>query len=236
MLYESQSISSYVVLRGKMPLCTSTMTAKELTCKWPDEYHSYPTFWLGMEDIRFCDESTVLLTVPEKNPSGNPCIFRGILKGSCIEDIIRCEPSKVEKNWMPYMDSSGSTQVIYSVKPFQRKDVVHDTKETIPLSSSLEKDLEGYHGSTNGIVYNCDWRLFLIHVNKERSYHKWLLFNPTTKEIRTSKSFVFFQYSYIEFPCSLCEYNGKLYISLGLNDDKAVILTVEKKDVDSSFV
>jgi hypothetical protein len=206
------------------------MTAEDLSWSWSADYPSYPTYWLGMEDIRFCDASTILLTVPEKNPSGNPCIFRGTLEGSQIHSITRCNPSHVEKNWMPFTTVEGISKVIYSVQPFQIKDILTDSKELIPFNTP---DLEGYHGSTNGIVFEDTWRLFLIHTNKERSYHRWFLYNPDTMEVRYSKPFIFFQYSYIEFPCSLCEYNGTIYISLGVNDDKAYILTVEKAEISS---
>jgi hypothetical protein len=213
------------------------MIVQDLNCIWTEKYPSYPTYWLGMEDIRFCDSNTVLLTVPEKNPSsGNPCIFKGVMDGSTIHSIIKCEPSNVEKNWMPYIDTDTSKKVIYNVNPFQIKSIETNTLETISLNSTLEKDLENYHGSTNGIVYNTHWRLFLIHINKERTYHRWLIYNPTTKEVRVSNPFVFFQYSYIEFPCSLCEYQGVYYISLGVNDDKAYILTVEKEEVNKLFI
>jgi hypothetical protein len=43
---------------------------------------------------------------------------------------------------------------------------------------------------------------------------------------------VFFAHSYIEFPCSLCEYNDTLFVSLGLNDDKAFVLELEKSAVN----
>jgi hypothetical protein len=207
------------------------MTAKSLTVNW--SIPSYPTYWLGIEDIRFCNESTILFACPEKNPSGNPCMFRGILEESSVHSIVRCEPSVVEKNWMPFTYNTESS-VIYTVSPFQIKSILTDTKTVISLPDTLE--LNGYHGSTNGIPYKDNSRLFLIHINKERTFHKWLLFYPETNQIQCSKPFVFFQYSYIEFPCSLCEYNGMLYVSLGVNDDKAYILTIEKDDVNNSLL
>jgi hypothetical protein len=237
-LYEQKSISSYVILHGSMSDTNlpTDMTCDELQSIWSAEYISYPTYWLGMEDIRFCcNPTTLLLTVPEKNPSGQPSIFQGSLQGSTVKSIIRCEPSRIEKNWMPYTDLDGSIKVIYNVCPFQIKSIHTDEKTTIALSEELTKELEDYHGSTNGILYKDTWRLFLIHINKERTYHKWLLYNPETKEVRTSNPFVFFQYSSIEFPCSLCEYKDTLYISLGINDDSAYILTLRKSDVDASL-
>ena len=238
-LYENQSNSAYIILRGKLGdkhkpfFSENEYTSNELTCEWEANYPSYPTYWIGMEDIRFCNETDVLVTVPEKNSSGNPCIFHGTLKDSTIRSFVRCEPSNVEKNWMPYTELNGTTSVVYSVSPFQIKSVLENTIVTIP--TPFEKVLETYHGSTNGIVYYEFWRLFLIHVNKERTYHRWLLYHPVKHDIRVSEPFVFFKDSYIEFPCSLCEHNGRVFISLGVNDDKAYVLEVEKKDINTSL-
>jgi len=90
--------------------------------------------------------------------------------------------------------------------------------------------LEGYHGSTNGIKID-ENILFLVHTNLEKVYNKWILFNPNTDEIKVSNPFVFFNNSYIEFACSLCLYNERLFVSLGVNDDKAFILEVNLEKI-----
>jgi len=233
-LYEPKSISSYMILRGTMPAKDQPLSVSctSLECLWSTP--SYPTYWLGIEDVRFCDKNTILFACPEKNPSGQPCIFRGTLEGSKLHSIVRCEPSSVEKNWMPY-ELNGTYSVVYSLNPFQIKDLLTDIRTTVPMHESIAKGLDGYHGSTNGIVYKNDWRLFLIHRNKETTTHRWLLYNPVSSEIQYSRPFVFFQYSYIEFPCSLCEYNGMFYVSLGVNDMTAYILTIDPVQVESWF-
>ena len=98
-----------------------------------------------------------------------------------------------------------------------------------------KKKLECYHGSTNGIILNKYERLFLIHVNKNITSHRWLLFNIETYEITISSEFVFFNHSYIEFPCSLCKYNERIFISIGINDNKAFIIEVVPSDINNSF-
>lgn len=236
-LYQPNSISSYVILKGSMPtngapLTTIPMTCTPLECTW--SIPSYSTYWLGIEDIRFCDTSTLLFACPEKNPSGQPCLFRGTLEGSTIHSIVRCEPSTVEKNWMPF-ERNGLTSVVYSIHPFQVKDLLTDTKTTVSIPESIAKDLEGYHGSTNGIRVKESWRLFLIHLNKETTSHRWLRYNPETNEVQCSRPFIFFQHSYIEFPCSLCEYDGSFYVSLGVNDLSAYILTIDPVEIESWF-
>ena len=184
---------------------------------------TYRSYWVGPEDIRFLSENTVIATIPECNPSGNPAIFRARLDGSVMNSVKPCYPNTTEKNWMPYTDHDSTTKVLYSVSPLRMKDV--EAAEIINCGEFAE--LAGYHGSTNGVSYKGDHRLFLIHVNRERSYHRWLLFHPSKKTVQVSDEFVFFQHYYIEFPVSLCEYAGKLYVSMGVNDEAAYILELD---------
>ena len=106
-------------------------------------------------------------------------------------------------------------------------DTLKDVVTTEIINCGELPELVGYHGSTNGVPYMGDHRLFLIHVNRERSFHRWLLFHPSKKTVQVSDEFTFFQHSYIEFPVSLCEYAGKLYVSMGVNDEAAYILEIE---------
>ena len=64
-----------------------------------------------------------------------------------------CYPNIVEKNWMPYIDTLNNEKVIYSLNPFCIKNIIEETLEKIELNENLRKLLEGYHGSTNGIIF-----------------------------------------------------------------------------------
>jgi len=231
-LYEHQAKSEYLVLKGHItnPFCT--LFIQPLVADLPT---TYPTYWRGLEDIRFINETTVLATIPECHPKGQPALFQGRLIGNRISDLHLLAPhERPEKNWMPF----GDHQVVYSVDPLQ---TVRDGTP-VPLSPRFAgdlkpEDLKDYHGSTNGIPWNQGW-LFLIHVNRERTVHRWLWMSGCGSAISTigakpqfSEEFVFFAHSYIEFPCSLCEYNDTLFVSLGLNDDKAFILELNKEHV-----
>jgi len=185
---------------------------------------TYRALWRGPEDIRFVTATYVIATIPECNPTGTPTIFQGCLDVDTLRYVEPCFPnSGSEKNWMPYEDFLYSQRVIYSLSPFRVKHVKTGDLETMPIDLP---ELVGYHGSTNGIKYGGDNLLFLVHVNRERTYHRWLLFHPRNKTAQVSTEFVFFQYSYIEFPVSLCAYDEKLYVSIGVNDETAFILEV----------
>jgi hypothetical protein len=132
-------------------------------------------------------DSSILTTIPECNPTGQPCIFRATLDNKIHSHTI-CSPNIIEKNWMPYVDHEGNHKVIYSLFPFVIKSIDNDDRQVLLIKTSL---LEGYHGSTNGIVYE-DGRLFLIHINNEKTYHRWMLFNPSQQTIKLSEPFVFF--------------------------------------------
>jgi hypothetical protein len=193
----------------------------------------YKTWWYGLEDIRFIDNETILACIPECNPNeGNPCIFKCKLNGNTVSSFVKCEPSKIEKNWMPYYcNIENKYKVIYNICPFIIKTIEENINEEINLEDIQREELNGWHGSSNGIDYNGE-KLFLIHKTLNNiNINKWLLFNPVTKSIRYSKSFMFFKYSYIEFVCSLIEYKGNIFVGLGVNDNKSFIVELDKEEI-----
>ena len=142
---------------------------------------------------------------------------------------------------MPYTDEKGNEMVIYSLNPFKMKEIETDDYTEITLTEEIMKQLENYHGSTNGVSYvhlnnSNETILFLIHKNADKTYHRWLLFNYKTNEITLSKEFYFFKYSYIEFPVSLAIFNERVFISLGINDDKAFIVETTQESIEKCFV
>ena len=197
---------------------------------------TFPTYWFGLEDIRFITSNTMLVNVPNLNESGNPSIFKAELNNNVINNFTHCKPNVIEKNWMPYFDKD-CFKVIYSLSPFLIKSIENDDCQEIPISELIKHKLKGFHGSTNGISFieDLDEKLFLIHVNKERIYHRWLKYNVTTHNVQASEEFVFFKNTYIEFACSLSIFENRIFISLGANDDKAYIIETCAKDVMEIF-
>jgi hypothetical protein len=232
-LYEPKSNSRYFLLLGTVsprePLDLETFSINEIQYSY--NLPKYPAYWTGPEDIRFLDQNTVLAVIPELNSGGAPTIFKATLDhdAATLKNFQPCLPNTAsEKNWMPFQTSD---KVIYSLHPFTVKSVSSDDKEEIPTH---HESLKGYHGSTNGIPYGNTELLFLIHANREKSYHRWLRYNPVEKSVYISEEFTFFKNTYIEFPCSLSEWNHTLYVGLGVNDDKAMIVEVSKYSVQSA--
>ena len=215
------SESKYVVATGSIG-DLSRLTVAPLNVDYG--IPTYSTYWRGPEDIRFITATHVIATIPECNPTGAPANFQGCLADGTLKYMEPCFPNEgAEKNWMPYEDFLHSQRVIYSLSPFRVKHVKTGDLETLPI---VLAELEGYHGSTNGINYK-GGHLFLVHVNRERTYHRWMLFHPAKKTLKVSDEFVFFQHSYIEFPVSLCCYDERLYVSMGVNDEAAYILELD---------
>jgi len=216
-IYGHFSNTIYSIIRGKIEdnfnLDNGHVTNMEIKYNIP----TYESWWHGVEDIRFIDETHVLACIPECNNNA-PCIFKGVLSGNILSSFEKCNPCITEKNWMPYGD-----KVIYSVYPFRIKSIVDDDCEEI----EVDEELKGWHGSSNGIDF-MDKKLFLIHQNRERTYNRWLLFSP--KSIQYSKEFVFFKDSYLEFTCSLAKHN-KIYVSIGVNDNKAYIIEIDEEEI-----
>ena len=235
-IYEKNSNSIYYIINGKInnkeKLDIENFEYKVINynCKLP----SFPTYWKGLEDIRFIDNKNIIVIVPELNECGNPSIFKAELNKNIISNFIHCKPNIIEKNWMPYFDNVAH-KVIYSLNPFIIKSIETEDFEEIEISEPNKNKLEGYHGSTNGIILNKYERLFLIHINKKITNHRWLLFNVKTKFVLLSDEFIFFKNSYIEFNCSLSKYNERIFITLGVNDDKAYIIETCNDDILNIF-
>lgn len=230
-VYETKANTNYLLLQGAIQdngecnLDTFTIQPLQLHYNLP----RYPSWWSGVEDIRFVTRDTVLACVPECHPQGSPSIFQATLHGhtATLTNFQPCQPAQIEKNWMPYWDDVAQThKVLYSVSPFSIKSIHHDDREDIPLRPEQQDELKGWHGSSNGIPL-FGQTVFLIHKNMERVYHRWLLLDTRAKQVHISKPFVFFPHSYIEFVCSLAQYQGTLYVSVGVNDSKAFLVELE---------
>lgn len=223
---ENHSVSQYHILRGKYQ-----KGAFELDWEASADVHTpmpkFPTYWYGPEDIRFINEHQILAIYPELSPGGNP---RMVLGDVDMEKTMTFHTlligSDVEKNWMPF--TYQDTQLaVYSVSPLTIKPLIDFDLTTLHKAP----ELAGYHGSTNGIPFKSGF-LFLIHKYTNKTDHRWLYISMRDKQLSYSEPFVFFQYSYIEFPCSLVELpDGKLATSMGINDDKAMIAILDKSVV-----
>jgi hypothetical protein len=239
-LYQAHSNSVYYLLKGKI-----TDSVKLDVENF--EYHliepifnlpNYPTYWFGLEDIRFVNSNTILTIVPQLNEGGSPSIFKAELNDNKITNFTHCKPNKIEKNWMPYIYNDAQ-RVIYSLNPFIIKSIETDDMQEITVTDLVRDKLAGYHGSTNGIPFLQEsgdgWFLFLVHVNREKTYHRMLLFNAITNDIQLSEEFIFFKNPYIEFTCSISKYNDRIFITIGVNDDKAYIIETCTEDINSIF-
>lgn len=196
----------------------------------------HATYWYGHEDIRFVDANTILAACPQANPSGQPCIVLGSINAKQHHAIIHrvLPPSQKEKNWMPFGGASPQ-RVLYNPHPFQVKGLEDSFPETIADMTCPE--LQGYHGSTNGIPFDAGGYLFLVHTTaSERFVHRWLWANFDTKQVKVSEPFTLIHNSYIEFPCSLQRLGDTLFISLGVNDSAAYIVEVKPPTIGAHTV
>jgi hypothetical protein len=220
-LYQTPAHSIYWIARGKE---LSNLEFKELKVDYGG-LPLYSSYWNGVEDARFINSKTLIVTVPWLDSRGQPTMFQCSLENDILCKFQRCEPSeRPEKNWMPCPNEKS---VIYSCSPFVKKDLFTDKQETISLAPMLQ----GYHGSTNGVQFDSNV-LYLVHKtasdgsNEQRVIHRWVVHIQETNEIKVSDPFTFFNHTHIEFPCSLQKVQNSLYVSLGVNDEKAFIIEV----------
>ena len=227
-LYHSPAHSLYWIAEGKD---LTTLEFRELKFEYGTSIR-YASYWNGVEDIRFLDYNTVIACIPQLNPDGGPALFKAKInrERSVLESYQALQPHEnPEKNWLPFLGgpSGKDNIVLYKCSPLTLKPLETDFKQEVPCSLDVQEALKGYHGSTNGVKVGYDW-LFLIHKNnvEGRTVHRWLWISQDYLNIRVSDPFTFFNHSYIEFPCGLVYKDDTLYVSLGVNDDKAYILQV----------
>lgn len=192
-----------------------------------DTLPKYPSCWTGYEDLRFLNSKQFICTAPQLSPRGVPVLALGRLEGAVatIERVL--PPSEQEKNWMPFR--AGSQEfVLYSVSPLALKTLVGSDLRVLDSAPTLA----GYHGSSNGIALDDGGYLFLIHKYTDRSRHAWFLFDPMGRRYGWSAPFVFCKHSYIEFTCSISLFEGRIWVALGVNDDKAYLCSVSVPSMD----
>lgn len=193
---------------------------------WGD-FRYYDAFWRGMDDIRFINKNTLLVTCSERNESKLPCIFLASLENDTITLQVQLNPHHLEKNWMPF-----ENKVIYMISPFTIKSLIEDDKQVIDIDPFIVDTLAGYHGSTNGLAYKQGY-LFLIHKNEKKTIHRWLYYNKVNDvEVRISKPFYFFQHAFFEFPFSLVQYDQQhVMVSIGVNESNSYIIKINMDDI-----
>lgn len=195
-----------------------------------NHFKKYFSVWRGHEDIRFLTATRLLITSPENNTSGKPRLVLGVLIENEVVVTRLLEPSEIEKNWMSYFSPDKQPMVIYNVSPFSIKPLM----DGIPVILAPIEELEGYHGSTNGVCIGYNEWIFIIHKFTDKTEHRWICVNFEEKSISYSDPFVFHSSSYIEFTCSLAIYNSMVYIGLGINDDKAFIVSMPYSNIHTS--
>jgi hypothetical protein len=227
-IYEDCPNSIHVLLTGKIeenkPFDLDKFAVSNIEHKY--NMPIYSSSWKGLDDIQFIDSSSILAVIHECNVKGNPSIFYAKLENNKIHSFAVCKPNIIERHWMSYVDKNNNHFVIYNVFPFLIKSIHNSNTRKINLPVAKGLILKDYFGSTNGIHYKNNYYLFLIHTDRERTYHRWLLFDLVTDDIQLSQEFVFFNYSYYESALSLCKFDNRFFVSLGINYDKAFIVEI----------
>lgn len=229
-MFNEKSNSIYFIARTKS---LSNLEYKKLNVDY-GKYKTFDSYWLGPEDIRFIDSSRVLVTIPELNSTGLPCIFFATLIDDNLKVINKLPDfSSPQKNWMPF---NFQGDAIYSICPLKTINI-YDNKIMMISNDEKMKDLNGYHGSSNGIDFNYqgfNGKLFLIHRNISienginETVNRW--FFRTSENVKYSNPFKFFRYSYIEFTCSLCQFlEDTFLVSLGVNDSSAFLVEISRE-------
>lgn len=146
------------------------------------------------------------------------------------------KPSYCEKNWMPILDMpyhfvkwTNPTEVV-------KVDLNTNTSETVHLnesSLSLPRDLRGgsqvikINNYYVAITHEVDLWLTKQKNKDGRYYHRFVVWDENWVLIKATEPFHFMSTG-VEFCCGITEYNNKILISFGFQDNSAFLLEVPK--------
>ena len=207
--------------------------------------------FIGLEDGRLAYwENKIFLSGVRRDTTTNGQ-GRMELSEICYEDLTKevsrkrmpappPDNSYCEKNWMPILDLpyhyikwSNPTEVV-------KYDPNNNTTETVILTQYQNLNTKDLRGGSQVISYKDNYLALLHEVDlfnsetgkKNATYkHRFGLWDKNFNLIKISPLFDFMD-GKIEFACGMCEYNEKIIITFGFQDNAAYLLEVNKKTID----
>jgi predicted GH43/DUF377 family glycosyl hydrolase len=144
--------------------------------------------------------------------------------------------SYCEKNWMPVLDKAYTYVKWTNPTEVVKADPVNKTCETIFLGKNKELCTGDLRGGSQVIPFNNKY-IALVHEahlfkseagRKNATYrHRFIVWNKEWELVEMSQAFSFMG-AEIEFCCGLAEYEDKLLITFGFQDNSSYLLGMPK--------
>lgn len=149
--------------------------------------------------------------------------------------------SYCEKNWMPIIDKPYKYVKWTNPTEVVEYDPINKTTKTIVLTDYKNFNTRDLRGGTQVIPYG-DYYVAILHEvdlfkseagRKNATYrHRFVLWDKDFNPLKVSPSFDFMG-AEVEFACGICEYDDKILISFGFQDNAAYLLETPKTIINS---
>jgi hypothetical protein len=149
--------------------------------------------------------------------------------------------SYCEKNWMPILDKPY--QYVKWTNPTEvvKYDIINGITNTVSMSQTYDFNTRDLRGGSQVIPYG-DYYLAILHEvdlfwseagRKDAIYrHRFVLWDKGFNPIKVSPRFDFMDGG-IEFACGITEYEDKILITFGFQDNAAYLVITDKKLINT---
>lgn len=229
-----------------LTLGTDLHTASSVPVMWDRPEPKFPLV-LGLEDMRIFHTYGIrrfYANVREQRQDGQCVQYHGRLQLHCASNTARVEGAvpisdgnSTEKNWAPFLYGGPAEELVY------RLDVLGTVEHHTASFQKLRREqaIENISGSSQWIRFG-QGMLAVVHEsitspsNGKRVYqHRFAYTNDAFDNLRLSLPFVFKDVQ-IEFCAGIATLpNGTVILSFGERDEKAMLATVNVKDIQCAL-
>lgn len=161
---------------------------------------------------------------------------------SKVTRITGYKDDEIQKNWLPYVTDDKKVRFVYGYDPFVllELDKTACTVQSI-YQTELPLETSGWRGSSGPVfIPGCGY-LVLIHEVCDRSegrhyMHRFVLMDETMHRFKLASDLFYFKHgSGVEMATGMVLRQNTLYISLGIEDHEAYIITCDVENVISKL-
>jgi hypothetical protein len=162
----------------------------------------------------------------------------GIVRVKEVARVDGYKDNETQKNWLPYVTEDNSVRFVYNYNPFV---VLQLDRETCQVSvvNQLEIPIEAcnWRGSSGPVLIPGEGYLLLVHEVCDRTegrhyMHRFVLMDATLTAWKAASDLFYFKHGGgVEMATGLVYDKGMLYISIGIEDHEAYLLTVSAANV-----
>jgi tetratricopeptide (TPR) repeat protein len=167
----------------------------------------------------------------------------GNVRVSSVTRIRGHKDDEVQKNWLPFLLTNGSVKFIYNYNPFTVLDFEPSLSKVTPQPLKVNFPVEtcSWRGSSGPVHIPNQGQLILVHEVCDRPegrhyMHRFVLFDETFSQWKSSSDLFYFKHKDgVEMATGMVYCNDKIYVTIGIEDHEAYLLTCHVNDILNSL-